>query len=349
MLAGALSLLLAAASPAIGADPGPLFPVLREGKWGFVDRGGRIVIAPRFERADRFSEGLAAVRQGNVHGYVDPAGKLALVPAWPPAGDLHRPFSSGRAAVRVGELFGYMDRTGRLAIPARFTLADDFSDGFAMACDPGGCGYVDSSGRGAIAYGPMRSGPVKGGVACVNLAMGMGRQRVGLRKIDGTAIPGEWEGCGNMSEGLVAVRLDGRWGYIDASGRAVIALRFEQAGDFSGGLAPVTVEGGRCGYVDRTGRMAIPARFRACHPFSDDRARVDLAADVFDGERVAFIDRSGAAVVVGAEASPPFDSAEDFDRGLAAVGAGGAPFLPGGPASVGWVDASGRYVWKPSR
>jgi len=345
----AAAILALAASSATAADPGPLFRILRDGKWGYVDRSGRVAIAPRFDRAERFSEGLAAVQEGAVLGYVDAAGKLALVPEHAAAGVVHRPFSSGLAAVRVGQRYGYMDRTGKLAIAARYTTADDFSEGFAMACDPDGCGYIEPSGRGAVGYGFMGSGPVKGGIACISLAMGMGRQRVALRRADGAAIPGEWEGCGSMSEGLVAVRLGGQWGYVDARGHGVIEPRFERAGDFSGGLAPVTLETGRCGYVDREGRLAIPARFRSCHRFSDGVARVDLAEDAIDGERVAFVDRTGKAVVIGQEASPPFDSAEDFENGLAAVGAGGAPHLAGSGTWLGYIDASGRWVWKPSR
>jgi len=349
MRAIAAAVLALAASAAIASDPGPLFRILRDGKWGYVDRSGHVAITPRFERADRFSDGLAAVQDGAVQGYVDATGKIALVPEFAPVGVIHRPFSSGLAVVRVGQRYGYMDRTGKLAIPARYATADDFSEGFAMACDTDGCGYIQPNGRGAVGYGFMASGPVKGGVACISLAMGMGRQRVALRQPDGTAIPGEWEGCGNMSEGLIAVRLGGQWGFIDARGRGVIQPRFERAGDFSGGLAPVTLETGRCGYVDRTGVLAIPARFHACHRFSDGLARVDLAEDAFDGERVAFIDRTGKMVVIGPEASPPFDSAEDFENGLAAVGAGGAPHLAGNGTWLGYVDTSGRYVWKPSR
>ncbi len=346
----AAALLSLSVNVAIAAERGPLFPILQDGKWGYIDRAGRIAIAPRFGRAERFSEGLAAVVDGEALGYVDATGKLVLVPEHPPAGVIHRPFKSGRAAVRVGDRYGYIDRLGKLVIPGRYTTADDFSEGFAMACEPGGCGYVDPAGRGAIGYGFMGSSPVKGGAACTYLAMSMGRQRVALRRIDGTPIPGEWEGCGNMGDGLVPVRLGGRWSSVDASGRRAIAATFEHAGDFSGGLAPVTVEGGRCGYVDTAGKLVIPASFRTCQPFSGGLARVDLAADAFDGDRVAFVDRTGKVVVTGPEASPPFDSAEDFEDGLAAVGAGGAPHLAGsGGAWLGYIDTAGRWVWKPSR
>jgi hypothetical protein len=344
----AAALLALTASGASAVEAGPLFPVLRDGRWGYIDRGGQVVIPPRFERAAPSSEGLAAIQDGELFGYVDAAGKQALVPEQLPAGVLHRPFRSGLAAVRVGALHGYIDRKGRLAIPARYTTADDFTNGYAMACDGRGCGYIDPDGRGVVGYGFMGSAPVSEGVACITLAMGMGHQRVELRRLDGSVIPGEWEGCGKLSEGLVAVRFGGKWGFVDGRGQVVIQRRFDKAGDFVGGLAPVTVAEGRCGYADKTGRLAIPARFRACQRFSDGLARVDLAEDPSDTEQVAFIDRDGKTIVAGAKASPPFDSAEDFRDGLAAVGVGGPPHMAGSGTLLGYVDRTGRYAWTPT-
>ncbi len=351
-------LALAIAGPPSAGGPRPagatpsaeavaLFPILRDGKWGYIDRTGQVVIPPRFERAGPFSEGLAAYEDGAEFGYVDARGKKVLLPAHLPAGVIHRPFSAGLAAVRVGALHGYMDRSGKLALPARYTTASDFTQGYAMACDDAGCGYLDPAGRGAVGYGFMGSAPVSEGVACINLAMGMGHQRVELRRLDGTTIPGEWEGCGKMSEGLVAVRYRGSWGYVDGRGQVAIQRRFEKAGDFVGGLAPVTMGEGRCGYIEKSGRLAIPARYAACQPFSDGLARVDLARDPADGEQVAFIDRDGKVVVEGAQASPPFDSAEPFENGLAAVGVGGPPHMAGSGTLLGYVNREGRYVWKP--
>jgi hypothetical protein len=338
-------LVLALAGP---AGPVPLFPVLVDGKWGYIDGAGKMAIPPRFERAAPFSEGLAAVQDGEVSGYVDAAGKRALVPTQPPASVLHRPFSSGLASIRVGSLYGYIDRKGTLAIPARYTTANDFTNGYAMACDAAGCGYLDPAGRGAVGYGFMGSAPVSEGVACITLAMGMGHQRVELKRLDGSTVPGLWEGCGKMSEGLVAVRFGGKWGYVDGRGEVVVKREFDRAGDFDGGLAPVTVESGRCGYIEKSGKLAIAARFRACQRFSEGLARVDLAPDPSDAEQVAFIDRDGKVVVAGEQATPPFDTAEEFVNGLAAVGIGGPPHLAGSGTLLGYVNRAGRYVWKPT-
>ena len=41
-----------------------------DGLYGYVDIDGQWVIAPRFESAQPFSEGLAAVCQGGLWGYI---------------------------------------------------------------------------------------------------------------------------------------------------------------------------------------------------------------------------------------------------------------------------------------
>jgi len=58
-----LFLLLAFAAPSPGGDEGPrLYPVVVEGKWGYIDNTGKVAVAPRFGAAFRFSEGLAPVQ-----------------------------------------------------------------------------------------------------------------------------------------------------------------------------------------------------------------------------------------------------------------------------------------------
>jgi tetratricopeptide (TPR) repeat protein len=330
------------------------FRILQDRRWGYVDRDGRVVIPPRFDAADPFSEGLAAVRQGDVLGYVDLAGTLVLVPTFGAAGPLvHRPFLNGRAVVKAGDRLGAIDRAGKLVVPARYTELGDFSDGLALACDGEAYGWIDRAGQGVLGPAMMGGKAARGGVATGFDAMGMGRNSAFLYRAGRGRLPQEYEDTGNFREGLVAVRIDDRWGYVDGSGEPVIPLRFAWAGDFSEGLAPARTDRVLCGYVDRTGAFAIPARFRECAPFSSGLARVDLAATESDRAQVAFIDHAGNPVIVGARADPPFDDAADFVDGLAAVSQGGPPFLvaphvPGSPR-LGYVDERGRYVWIPTR
>lgn len=53
-----ITLLLSSAAPSQGGDEGPgLYPVVVEGKWGYIDRKGTYVIEPRFDEAKEFEGG----------------------------------------------------------------------------------------------------------------------------------------------------------------------------------------------------------------------------------------------------------------------------------------------------
>ena len=57
-------------------DTGELFPVEQNGKYGFIDSTGKTVIAPQFDSAGLFSEGLARVQIGDKWGFIDKTGKM---------------------------------------------------------------------------------------------------------------------------------------------------------------------------------------------------------------------------------------------------------------------------------
>src|SRR5664280_1434644 len=48
--------------PAYKSKPSGLYRVVVDGKWGFIDRTGALVIPATYDAAGDFSEGLAAVR-----------------------------------------------------------------------------------------------------------------------------------------------------------------------------------------------------------------------------------------------------------------------------------------------
>ena len=54
------------------------------GKWGCMDKTGKVVINPQFEATNSFSDGLAEVRIGDVTsgkwGYMDKTGKVVIDP-----------------------------------------------------------------------------------------------------------------------------------------------------------------------------------------------------------------------------------------------------------------------------
>ena len=118
---------------------------------GFIDREGRWVLRPRYERAGCFREGLAPVKREGRWGFVDRAGHEVVAPRF----DAVQGFSAGLAAVSLNGAWGFIDTTGRLAIPARYESALPFRDGLACVREstgePGSRGtrssYVDARGN----------------------------------------------------------------------------------------------------------------------------------------------------------------------------------------------------------
>jgi hypothetical protein len=56
-----------------------------------------------------------------------------------------------------------------------------------------------------------------------------------------------------------AVKIDGKWGYIDQKGETQIAPKYTEAGGFESGLARVCVSeilgmGGTCSWIDPSGK-----------------------------------------------------------------------------------------------
>ena len=62
----------------------------------------------------------------------------------------------------------------------------------------------------------------------------------------------KYDDAGSFSEGLAAVEINGKWGFIDHTGKEIIPLKYDDAGSFSEGLAPVKLDG-KWGQIDKNG------------------------------------------------------------------------------------------------
>lgn len=319
-----------------------LFPIEVNGRWGYIDVSGKVVVGPKFESAGEFSEGLAAVKIDGKYGFIDATGAMVIEPRY----SMAKPFSEGLARVQIGGdayglygKWGFIDRTGRTVIEPQFADLESaseadygFHDGLAMIERDGLKGFIDKAGNVVI------------------------RPRFSIAY--------------SFREGLASVReeSDGKWGYIDKTGAWAIAPKFDWASQFSEGLGPVSLNG-VCGYVDRTGALSLTPKFKhnendcgaVWGQFNEGLARWSIGdkfgfinkrgevviAPQFDltfgfAEGLAFVeidgkygyvDRTGRMVV-----APQFSYAKDFRNGLARVS--------DGPLGWGYINKSGAFVWK---
>jgi hypothetical protein len=118
---------------------------------------------------------------------------------------------------------------------------------------------------------------------------------MGYPLIESLTIPAIYDETTNVTfsdeyEGLIGVKRDSKWGYIDATGATKIPFKYDQAGYFHEGLAPVIVNG-KCGFINKGGTVVIPYKYDYATSFTDGLAYVEL------GGKVGFINKSGVAVV----------------------------------------------------
>jgi hypothetical protein len=244
------------------------------GKWGFIDEAGNIVIAPCFDAAESFSEGLAAIgikepdrrKPQTKWGFIDEAGNTMIAPRF----DDVESFSEGLAAVGVNE-------SGRRWASSKW-------------------GFVDSKGDFAVAPRYDGVGPFSEGLAAVEIYQ-WGREvnewfdRWGF--IDRTGqvvITPQFQEVREFCDGVAAAELDGQWGFIDKQGNWVIAPRFEDVCSFTEELAGAKT-GGKWGFFDRAGEVVIQPQFEEVRGFCDGAAAAKL-----DG-RWGFINTSGSFIV----------------------------------------------------
>lgn len=76
--------------------------VKKDGKWGFVDKEGKVIISPQYEEARSFSYGYAAVKKDGKWGFIDTSGKICIEPQFQDAMDMN---SKGNIFVKENDVW----------------------------------------------------------------------------------------------------------------------------------------------------------------------------------------------------------------------------------------------------
>jgi hypothetical protein len=98
-----------------------LAPVKKNGKWGYIDLKGEVVIDFLYDDAWCFSEGLAAVKLNEKYGYINNKGKVVIDCTYRSSFDFHK----GVAVVQdVDNKFGFINRNGTWIIKPEYDAVD---------------------------------------------------------------------------------------------------------------------------------------------------------------------------------------------------------------------------------
>jgi WG containing repeat len=244
-----------------------LYRFEQDGKAGYIDQSGRIVIIPRSDLAPNaeFHQGLTPLR-GQPGRFLDVQGNIVTTPPTANVEETHpriqfmeqgvcRP--AGECGLKLGCDFT-LPGTGAKEV---YQNALPFHEGLAAVEQHGLWGFIDETGK--------------------------------------VIAPPRFADARSFSGGLARVRLaqDGSWGYLDRSGKIAIAPWFEYADDFAEGLALVGNSDDGFSYIRRDGAEAFPNRFILATRFFKGLAHVQLLdPDGGEDEIFAYIDRSGHTV-----------------------------------------------------
>lgn len=303
--------------------------------WGYANSKGEMVIAPQYAKCYCFSiEGLAAIYDQKERQYhfinlknerlpVEAAGfKIKDGLGFDVQG-----FCDGLAMIKQGEKWGYINTSGKVAIAAKYDDGTDFNDGFASV--KSGTKYIVLNTKG-------NEMPVEGDVADVkDFSEGLAPYRASDKKFgfvgsDGKiAIKAQYESVGYFSDGLAWAKSGDLLGYINPKGDWIIKPQFTAGKEFdkTSGMARIK-NGEKWAYVNKAGEILYVNDTEVWGDFSEG------LADGKKGEKKGFFNNKGVWVI-----EPQFDGVRDFKNGFAAAKMGD---------KWGIIDKQGKWVIQPT-
>jgi hypothetical protein len=216
------------------------------GPCGFIekDKEQLVVIPFIYERANEFSDGLAAVK-------------------------------------KYKEKWGFIDSKGNEFIPFIYEYAESFKNGNAVVKRNGKWGIIDKSNNEVMPfiYDGFISKPNYTQYHIIQLESKRGYfDRKSLKIV----IPIVYDDAKFFSEELAAVCIGKKWGFINLTGDQVISLKYDKVLDFSEGLAAVKQKG-KWGYINSEDKIIIPFKYSLAESFINGKAKIQRSFTSFGG------------------------------------------------------------------
>ncbi|TAF67294.1 MAG: WG repeat-containing protein [Cytophagales bacterium] len=148
-----------------------------EGKWGFVDEQGELVIAAEYDEVSDFEDNIAWVKIDNKCGLIDPEGHTIV----PIEYDEIAPKKFEESLVRVekSNRYGFVNNSGELIVPCIYDEAGYFREGLAYVKKDNKYGFVDESGEVVI---PLRYDEIQIYEKYFGFYKGKAKMRIGNRQ-----------------------------------------------------------------------------------------------------------------------------------------------------------------------
>lgn len=276
---------------------------VKEGKCGYIDKKGNIVISPEYDFASPFNEGIAAVSKEGKWGAIDKNGKMVI----PIKYDFVQRTSEGVCGVFKDKRCGYIDILGNNVIPltAKYDIINPFRCGTAVVME--GKWMLPTPEKNANEtdsdYLNRYREEIKKSTQknCFGAINKKGELTVELK----------YQYLSAFSETLAAASIDGKKLYINTAGETVLELpQYDLIGTFSEGLAWVKSDK-KYGCIDKNGNLIIPTEYDNMPIFTNQYAPVSK------NSKWGIIDKDGTIRL-----PIEYDSVSKVENGYAIVNKG---------------------------
>lgn len=333
--------------------------VLKDSLWGYIDATGKLKIPAKFSNSTAFKEGMAWVEMPKKGwGLIDRNGNFLIEPTYSNAQFV----TSDISFVTKRGKWGVIDKAGNYVVKAEYDQVTILRDSTVRVWKDGKSGLIDKTGKYIVELkyddvGFFQNGMVK---------VWKGGKCGFVNEKGEEAIPPQFKSGDNFSEGFALVRVDSAsQKFIDKKGNFRFpSLQIENAFSFYEGLAPIKEREGKFGYIDSTGKYKINPQYEQAFPFSKGIAWVKLEKEslkgwgiidtegklitdtlfekyrysagkftaVKQGDKWGFITSDGKVLV-----PPAFEEVQNFAEGYAAVKQNGL---------WGFIDSTGKVIGK---
>ncbi|TAL58675.1 MAG: WG repeat-containing protein, partial [Bacteroidetes bacterium] len=205
------TLIVACLATLAGYSQSAPYPDYKEGKYGYKDASGKMIIPYQYKSAGMFKEGLAYVAinsaetspQGipySKYGFIDTKGNIVIPMKYDNAAD----FSEGLASVTLNKKTGFIDKNDKVIIPFEYSgFTTGFLNGLAPVIKDGKYGVIDKAGKTVIDFKYEYIDLFYEGVAkaekIISVAGLAGQKKCGyLDKTGKEVIPFEYEAAGSF-------------------------------------------------------------------------------------------------------------------------------------------------------
>jgi hypothetical protein len=119
-----------------------LYGALIDGKYGFVDKAGKLRIANRYDSIGKYAEGVAPIQIENKWGYLDKNDRIAIQPQFDEVGEFFR----GIAIVKKNGKANLIDRNGKELLSNYYQRISRTEDNYFLTEENDMFGLVNATG-----------------------------------------------------------------------------------------------------------------------------------------------------------------------------------------------------------